>query len=100
MDVTIYLKPQTLFYRGKIMQDISTQLDKKDNETWEQCINRLASRYHLQEDVRYSYNKFLNEGMTQAHAAIHACYEWDVLPRSKPHGAIKETVKEIIKKNI
>ena len=81
------------------MQDISKQLERKEEETWAQCIHRLAAKYHLEEDVRESYSKFLEEGMTEAHAAFHACYEWDVLP-SKQQSSLREVVKDIVKKNI
>lgn len=100
MDVTIHLKPQTLFYRGRIMKDIAMALDRKENETWADCIHRLASKYHLEEDVRVSYSKFLEEGMQPAHAAFHACYEWDVLPNTNRRTAIQETIRDVIKKNI
>jgi len=100
MNVTINLKPQLLFYRGRIMQDIAIELQRKEDETWEQCIYRLASKYHLQEDVRISYTKFLEEGMTEAHAAFHACYEWDVLPIKEPRPKITTVIKDLIKKNI
>ena len=64
------------------MNEINLILTREDGETWLECITRLAKPHELEEDVIASYKVYVTQGMTEEHAAFHACYDWDVLPTS------------------
>jgi hypothetical protein len=53
-------------------------ITKKDDETWEECALRYASKHGMAEEVSASYKRALSDGLDEGDAALAACMDWDI----------------------
>jgi hypothetical protein len=51
---------------------------RKDDESWKDCIIRLAGPYDLEQEVIESYDASIARGAGEDDAALEAALEWDV----------------------
>lgn len=54
------------------------RISRLNDETWQQCAQRYAERYGLEEEVQMSYEQSIDNGASEAEAALEACIDWDI----------------------
>ena len=60
------------------MSDVSLGIIRNEGESWLDCAIRYAKPWGLDMEVLDEYDRNIKQGMSEADAALSACYEWDV----------------------
>lgn len=47
------------------------------SETWRQCVERLSSRYGLEDECLANFDTYIELGVPEDKAAFDALYDWD-----------------------
>ena len=58
---------------------MSLGFTKQAGETWRECCERYASKWHLQEECLSAFDAYTRDGMDEPNAVWCALGDWDVL---------------------
>ena len=60
-------------------QRIAYVLPRMEKESWLDAALRMGKGKNLQEEIKHSYDKYINLNYIEEKAAWSACYDWGVL---------------------
>lgn len=60
------------------------ELHCMDDETWRQCVGRVARQHGMEQECLELYDRYVAHGDSEPEAALNALYEWDCLPYVEP----------------